>query len=225
MSETGDSKPTPNPKFNYIIKVESNDNQIFVTRTLGQFSVTLQNMLEDLKEVDDEEEENLVPVPNVEGKILKKVIDYCDHYGLHSDEPEGDKKIVDEKSDDDEDDDDKKKDKDKEDDESDSDSDDVVEGEDKSDTESDTEINSNALKIDPWDKEFCKVEQEDLFKLILAANFLDIKPLLELGCKTVANMIRGKTPDEIRKTFNIKNDFTPEEEEQIRKENEWCLDL
>ena len=34
-------------------------------------------------------------------------------------------------------------------------------------------------------------------------------------------MIRGKTPDEIRKAFNIENDFTAEEEEQIRKENEW----
>lgn len=51
---------------------------------------------------------------------------------------------------------------------------------------------------------------------------MDIKPLLDLTCKTVANMIKGKTPEEIRKTFNIKNDFTPEEEEQVRKENEWC---
>ena len=28
-------------------------------------------------------------------------------------------------------------------------------------------------------------------------------------------MIKGKTPEEIRKTFNIKNDFTPAEEEQV----------
>ena len=76
--------------------------------------------------------------------------------------------------------------------------------------------------INPWDKEFCNVDQATLFELILAANYLDIKPLLDLTCKTVANMIKGKTPEEIRKTFNIKNDFTPEEEEKVRKENEWC---
>lgn len=35
-------------------------------------------------------------------------------------------------------------------------------------------------------------------------------------------MIKGKTPEEIRKTFNIKNDFSASEEEQVRKENEWC---
>ena len=43
----------------------------------------------------------------------------------------------------------------------------------------------------------------------MAANYLDIKGLLDVTCKTVADMIKGKTPEEIRKTFNIKNDFTP----------------
>ena len=70
-----------------------------------------------------------------------------------------------------------------------------------------------------WDQKFMSVDQEMLFEIILAANYLDIKPLLDCGCKTVANMIKGKTPDEIRKTFNIVNDFTPEEEAQIRREN------
>ncbi|KAF9114816.1 hypothetical protein BGX27_009764 [Mortierella sp. AM989] len=78
--------------------------------------------------------------------------------------------------------------------------------------------------IEEWDMKFMQVDQEMLFEIILAANYLDIKPLLDVGCKTVANIIKGKTPEEIRKAFNIVNDFTPEEEAQIRKENEWAED-
>lgn len=88
------------------------------------------------------------------------------------------------------------------------------------DSEKDSEEDAKTKK--EWDTKFCDVEQETLFAIILAANYLDIKPLLDITCKTVANMIKGKTPEEIRKTFNIENDFTPEEEAQIRKENEWC---
>ncbi|XP_015749365.1 PREDICTED: S-phase kinase-associated protein 1-like isoform X1 [Acropora digitifera] len=69
--------------------------------------------------------------------------------------------------------------------------------------------------IDPQYKEFLEVDQKTLFELTLAANYLDLKELLAVTCKTVAIMIEGKTPEEIRKTFNIKNDFTPEEEEQV----------
>lgn len=32
----------------------------------------------------------------------------------------------------------------------------------------------------------------------------------------------GKTPEEIRKRFNIQNDFTPDEEEAVRAENKWA---
>lgn len=67
-----------------------------------------------------------------------------------------------------------------------------------------------------------QVDDETLFNLILAANYLDIKPLLDLTCKTVADEIKGKTPEEIRIRFNIKNDFTPEEEEEVKRENAWC---
>ncbi|CAL1275363.1 unnamed protein product [Larinioides sclopetarius] len=119
-------------------------------------------MLEDLGMDDDEQE--VVPLPNVNSAILKKVIQWATYH-------------IDEKRTDD---------------------------------------------ISSWDADFLKVDQGTLFELILAANYLDIKGLLDVTCKTVANMIKGKTPEEIRKTFNIKNDFTPAEEEQVRKENEWC---
>ncbi|CAI0547366.1 unnamed protein product [Linum tenue] len=80
-----------------------------------------------------------------------------------------------------------------------------------------------------WDAEFVKVDQETLFDLILAANYLNIKDLLDLTCQTVADMIKadmmsGKTPEEIRKIFNIKNDYTPEEEAEVRRENQWAFE-
>ena len=61
-----------------------------------------------------------------------------------------------------------------------------------------------------------------LFELIVAANYMDIKSLLDLGCAKVATLIKGKSPEDIRRTFNIVNDFTPEEEARIREENRWC---
>ena len=77
--------------------------------------------------------------------------------------------------------------------------------------------------LTPWELEYCsKMDQDTVFQLILGANYMDIRPLLEMMCSYVANQIKGKTPAEIRAHFNIPTDFTPEEEEQIRKENEWC---
>jgi len=76
--------------------------------------------------------------------------------------------------------------------------------------------------VSQWDADFVDVDQELLFELILAANYMDIKPLLDLTCAKVASMIKGKTPEQIRKTFNIVNDFTPEEEEAVRAENKWA---
>ncbi|XP_044509619.1 SKP1-like protein 1B isoform X2 [Mangifera indica] len=75
-----------------------------------------------------------------------------------------------------------------------------------------------------WDQEFVKVDQNTLFDLILASNYLNIKGLLDLTCQTVADIIKGKTPEEIRKSFNIRNDFTPEEEEEVRRENQWAFE-
>ena len=67
--------------------------------------------------------------------------------------------------------------------------------------------------------DFVDVDQEVLFELILAANYMDVKALLDLCCAKVASMMKGKTAEQIRKTFNIVNDFTPEEEAAIIAEN------
>lgn len=65
---------------------------------------------------------------------------------------------------------------------------------------------------------------ETILHLILAANYLNFEGLLNLASQTVADYIKDKQPEEVRKIFNIENDFTPEEEEEIRKENAWTFD-
>ncbi|KAH8273038.1 hypothetical protein KR018_002230, partial [Drosophila ironensis] len=75
--------------------------------------------------------------------------------------------------------------------------------------------------ISAWEASFLRVDQSTLLDLMLAANYMNIKRLQEAACKTVANMIQEKTVVEMRKTFNIESDFSPEEEEQVRQENEW----
>jgi S-phase kinase-associated protein 1 len=66
--------------------------------------------------------------------------------------------------------------------------------------------------VQNWYADFVNVEQVRLFELIRAANYMNIKPLLDLTCATVASMIKGKTPQEIRNTFNFANGFSLEEE-------------
>ncbi|CAI0476317.1 unnamed protein product [Linum tenue] len=69
--------------------------------------------------------------------------------------------------------------------------------------------------------EFCKKHQH------AAQSDADLKKwdaeFANVG-QTVADLIKGKTPEEIRKYFNIKNDFTKEEEEVIRRENQWAFE-
>ncbi|XP_010450797.1 PREDICTED: SKP1-like protein 11 [Camelina sativa] len=83
-------------------------------------------------------------------------------------------------------------------------------------------ISEEELKT--WDKQFMETDQSTIFDLILVANYLNIPSLLDLTCQTVADMITGKTPEQIRAHFNIKNDFTPEEEAEVRRENQWAFE-
>ncbi|KAJ4975735.1 hypothetical protein NE237_000841 [Protea cynaroides] len=74
-----------------------------------------------------------------------------------------------------------------------------------------------------WQVKYMDIDQQVLYHLMIAANFLEIKGLLELTVEKAASMIRGKTPNQIREIFNIKNDFTPEAEEEIRKGNDKAI--
>jgi S-phase kinase-associated protein 1 len=75
--------------------------------------------------------------------------------------------------------------------------------------------------VQEWYANYISVDRETLFELTLAANYMDVKPLLDLCCATTASLIKGKTPEEIRRQFNIVNDFSPEQEALVREENKW----
>ncbi len=75
--------------------------------------------------------------------------------------------------------------------------------------------------VGKWYAGFVDVGNEELFDIINAADFLGIKPLLDLGCAKVASMMRGKKPQEVVSMFHIEKDFTPEEESRIKKEYKW----
>ena len=78
--------------------------------------------------------------------------------------------------------------------------------------------------VDEWDYDFIDIDLDTIFEIILASNYLDIKPLNDLASAKIAALIKGKTTDEIRQLYGIPNYFTPEEEEQIIEENKWCME-
>nr|POE73454.1 skp1-like protein 1b [Quercus suber] len=82
---------------------------------------------------------------------------------------------------------------------------------------SDSNSSKSNEELKAWDTQFIKVDMNVLFDLIMAANYLNVKGLLDLTCQTVADMIKEKTPEQIRAMFNIVNDFTPEEEEEVEE--------
>ena len=65
------------------------------------------------------------------------------------------------------------------------------------------------------------VDNKMLFEMINAANFLDIKPMLDVCCKAVADKIKGKTRDEIKEEFDVTGDFNPDYKKLVIKENPW----
>lgn len=162
-----DDNDGPDTKLN----LQSRENESFpVSRKIALMSELVKTMAEgDSNETD-------IPLPNVKGAILKKVIDYMT---FHHENPA---------------------------------------------KEIEKPLKSAIMTevVSKWDANFVEVDQEILFELILAANYMDIKPLLDLTCAKVASMIKGKTPEQIRKTFNIKNDFLPAEEDAVRAENKWA---
>ena len=75
-------------------------------------------------------------------------------------------------------------------------------------------------------KNFVDLSMRELYDLIMAACYLDIKPLVQLVAAQMALMMRSKqTMDDARDLFNLKNDFTHEEELEAQQSVDWVNTL
>lgn len=65
---------------------------------------------------------------------------------------------------------------------------------------------------------------EELIDVVVAANYMDVKWLLDAACQEVADRIKGKSPEEIREIFQLENIYGPEEEARVRQANAWAFE-
>ena len=75
--------------------------------------------------------------------------------------------------------------------------------------------------LEGWNKDFVSVSHEILFEMIKGANYIDLKQMLDICCKSIADQIKGQSPTEIKKIFGIEGDFTQEEKQSVIDENPW----
>ena len=122
------------------------------------------NLLKGL--IQDYTEDTDIPMPDIKGDVLKKVVEYLTHY--KETEPKEIPKPL---------------------------------------------PSANLLDVtDEWDVTYINSADLDTnFDIINAANYMDIKPLLDLSCAKIASLMKGKTAEEIRTMFNIECDLTEEE--------------
>ena len=86
--------------------------------------------------------------------------------------------------------------------------------------------------IPQWDEKFIKdLVKEDgapggdlskLYELMQACNYLDVRLLLTFCCKFVAYRLKDLNVEQAREHFHIVNDYSPDEEAQMKLDNAWA---
>ena len=162
------------------VVLNSMEGQAFTVLTkVASMSRTMRDLMADVAEGE------AIPLPTVSGKVLEKVIKFCQH---HVDDTAPAIPPIDMEA-------------------------------------KRVELTDKPVEIPTWDKEFCDaMDQEAIMEVIIAANYLDVRPLLDLCCRHVAQSVVGKTPKDIYAMFKCETELTPEEETEIRKENPWLED-
>jgi S-phase kinase-associated protein 1 len=163
----------------FALQVSNDDRKFTVPKSAARLAALVNDIFANEEEDDDEPDENAeIPLPNVDSKVLEKIIEFCIHYVK-------------------------------------------VEAM----TPIQTPLKSNSLGdiVQEYYANFVTdIDRNLLFDLVAAANFMDIKPLLDLTCLAVSILIKGKSATELRQMFNLSSEYTAEERELMERENEWA---
>ena len=80
------------------------------------------------------------------------------------------------------------------------------------------------LASQPWYRNYISdMDRPMVFRLVQAANYMEIQPLLDIACLRVSTELVGKSAEEIRIILNLPK-MTPEEEEEARKKHPWIFE-
>ncbi|KAJ2783028.1 hypothetical protein H4R18_001929 [Coemansia javaensis] len=72
--------------------------------------------------------------------------------------------------------------------------------------------------VEPWDRRFMDVDDDAMLRLLCAADYLGVEPLVDLCCLSIARIIRHLPVDAIRQRYGIVDDFTDAERSLIAAE-------
>ena len=91
-----------------------------------------------------------------------------------------------------------------------------------------TPLNGNDIKTifasQPWYRDYIEnMDRSMVFKIVQAANYMEIQQLLDLACLRVSTELVGKSAEEIRVILNLPK-MTDEEHEEARKKHPWIFE-
>jgi hypothetical protein len=78
---------------------------------------------------------------------------------------------------------------------------------------------------DEWKHDFFGKTNSELVELILFSDFIHAEELTTDTAKAIAKTLENKTPEKIREEWNLPDDLSEKEKEEIREQNKRILDL
>ncbi len=79
-------------------------------------------------------------------------------------------------------------------------------------------------KLSEFESDWMPTDTAELAKLLLAANYLDCQEMLDALTQHTANLIKGKTPEQLREMFKTPDDIPEEKKREIHEQNKFLLE-